>query len=190
MPATTPDVLPATTPACCEKRLAHHEDSNTTRPRFPRRSNSWSSQGPSVRDSDHVSSKETEALLGGGLAARKRHARLDADDMVSTTEAAELAKTSRVTVNSWIKAGRCIGLVQTKRGLRVPEWAVRNRVLPGPTRRSSPKHSARRPAGHYLHSWRRLTALWGVQRRAQPSNKVVAKKCSKSRGSRATDPRP
>ena len=76
--------------------------------------------GPQRRDSDYVSSKETEALLSSSLAAR--NARLDADDMVSTTEAAELAKTSRVTVNSWIKAGRCIGLVQTKRGLRVPKW--------------------------------------------------------------------
>ena len=42
--------------------------------------------------------------------------------MVSTDEAAGLANTSRVTINSWIKAGRCIGLTQTKRGLRVPKW--------------------------------------------------------------------
>lgn len=42
--------------------------------------------------------------------------------MVSTTEASQLANVSRVTINAWIKTGRCIGLEQTKRGLRVPRW--------------------------------------------------------------------
>jgi hypothetical protein len=42
--------------------------------------------------------------------------------MVSTDEAAELAATSRVTINSWIAKGRAIGLSQVKRGFRMPKW--------------------------------------------------------------------
>jgi hypothetical protein len=59
-----------------------------------------------------------------------RNARLAADDMVSTDEAAELAGTSRVTVNAWIAKGRCIGLSQTKRGFRLPRWQFEPLVWP------------------------------------------------------------
>jgi hypothetical protein len=77
---------------------------------------------------DYVSLEETRALLGTSLAAR--NARLAADDMVSTDEAADLANTSRVTVNAWIAKGRCIGLSQTKRGFRLPRWQFEPRVWP------------------------------------------------------------
>src|SRR5690349_8654954 len=77
---------------------------------------------------DYVSLEETRALLGTSLAAR--NARLACDDMVSTDEAAELANTSRVTVNAWIAKGRCIGLSQTKRGFRLPRWQFEPRVWP------------------------------------------------------------
>lgn len=77
---------------------------------------------------DYVSLEETRDLLGTSLAAR--NARLAADDMVSTDEAAELANTSRVTVNAWIAKGRCIGLSQTKRGFRLPRWQFEPRVWP------------------------------------------------------------
>lgn len=60
------------------------------------------------------------ALLATSLAAR--NARLNAGDMLSTDEAANLAGTSRVTVNAWIKKGRAIGLSQTTRGYRLPKW--------------------------------------------------------------------
>lgn len=76
--------------------------------------------GPRRPDIEYASAEETQALLTGSLAAR--NARLSADDMVSTDEAAALAGTTRVTVNTWIGKGRCIGLTQTKRGLRVPKW--------------------------------------------------------------------
>jgi excisionase family DNA binding protein len=65
-------------------------------------------------------------LLVDSLGAR--NARLAADDMVSTDEAAELAGTSRVTINAWIDKGRCIGLTQTKRGYRLPRWQFEPRV--------------------------------------------------------------
>ena len=77
---------------------------------------------------DYVSLEETRALLGTSLAAR--NARLAADDMVSTDEAAELANTSRVTINAWIAKGRCIGLSQTKRGFRLPRWQFEPRIWP------------------------------------------------------------
>jgi len=77
---------------------------------------------------DYVSLEETRALLGTSLAAR--NARLAADDMVSTDEAAELTNTSRVTINAWIAKGRCIGLSQTKRGFRLPLWQFEPRVWP------------------------------------------------------------
>lgn len=77
---------------------------------------------------DYVSLEATRALLNGSLAAR--NARLAADDMVSTDEAAELTNTSRVTINAWIAKGRCIGLSQTKRGFRLPRWQFEPRVWP------------------------------------------------------------
>lgn len=77
---------------------------------------------------DYVSLEETRVLLSSSLAARK--ARLAADDMLSTDEAAELANTSRVTINAWIAKGRCIGLSQTKRGFRLPRWQFEPRLWP------------------------------------------------------------
>ena len=62
----------------------------------------------------------TMTLLKDSLAAR--NSRLAADDMVSTDDAAELAQTTRVTINTWIDKGHCIGLTQTKRGYRLPRW--------------------------------------------------------------------
>jgi hypothetical protein len=57
-----------------------------------------------------------------------RQERLQRDDMVSTDEAAELAGTSRVTINAWIEKGRAIGLTQTKRGFRMPRWQFEPRM--------------------------------------------------------------
>jgi hypothetical protein len=79
-------------------------------------------------DSHYVSVEATSALLKSSLAARS--ARLAADDMASTDEAAVLAGTSRVTINAWIAKGRCIGLSQTKRGFRLPKWQFEPAVWP------------------------------------------------------------
>ena len=48
--------------------------------------------------------------------------------MLSTDQAAELAGTTRSTVNAWIKRGRAIGLTQTKRGHRLPAWQFEPRL--------------------------------------------------------------
>lgn len=67
-----------------------------------------------------LTAAHTQSLLAGSLAARTE--RLQAGDMLTTEEAAELAGTSRVTINAWIAKGRAIGLTQTRRGFRLPRW--------------------------------------------------------------------
>jgi hypothetical protein len=76
--------------------------------------------GEQATHSPYVSASETQALLRSSLAAR--NARLEADDMVNTDQAAELAGTTRVTINAWIAKGRAIGLPRTRRGFRLPAW--------------------------------------------------------------------
>jgi hypothetical protein len=76
--------------------------------------------------SNDVTVEERRALLANSLGTL--NARLTADDMVSTDEAAVLAGTTRVTINTWIDKGRCIGLTQTKRGYRLPRWQFELRV--------------------------------------------------------------
>ncbi len=48
--------------------------------------------------------------------------------MMSTDNAARHVGTTRVTINSWIDKGRCIGLTQTKRGFRIPVWQFEPQV--------------------------------------------------------------
>lgn len=42
--------------------------------------------------------------------------------MVNTDQAADMAGTTRVTINAWIAKGRAIGLPRTRRGFRLPAW--------------------------------------------------------------------
>ncbi|MFG6465345.1 hypothetical protein [Roseateles sp. BYS87W] len=72
------------------------------------------------RPSPYVSAAQTRSLLADSLAVRTE--RLQAGDMVTTDQAAELASTTRVTINAWIAKGRAIGLTQTRRGYRLPKW--------------------------------------------------------------------
>lgn len=74
----------------------------------------------STTSNDFVSVAATKALLADSLAMRQQ--RLDAGDMVSTEEAAQMTGTSRVTMNAWIASGRAIGLTRVKRGFRLPKW--------------------------------------------------------------------
>ncbi len=84
------------------------------------------SRRPRAKPSDYLSAAETRALLTNSLA--NRQLRLDSADMVSTDEAAQLVRASRVTVNAWIAKGRAIGLTQTKRGFRMPRWQFEPRM--------------------------------------------------------------
>ena len=82
----------------------------------------------SSTDSPYATAAQTHALLRSG--AQYRRDRMDAADMISTDEAAELAGTTRVTVNAWIKAGRCIGLAHLRRGFKMPRWQFEPAVWP------------------------------------------------------------
>jgi hypothetical protein len=76
----------------------------------------------------YASAIQSAALLRSG--AQYRRDRLEAADMITTDEAADLAGTSRVTINAWIKAGRCIGLSNLRRGFKLPRWQFEPTVWP------------------------------------------------------------
>jgi len=78
--------------------------------------------------SPYATVAQTKALLQSG--AQYRRDRLDAADMITTDEAAELAGTSRVTINAWIKSGRCIGLTHLRRGFKLPRWQFEPAIWP------------------------------------------------------------
>lgn len=68
----------------------------------------------------YASEAQTTALLRFG--AQYRLQRIQAQDMITTDEAAALTGTTRVTMNAWIKSGRCIGVSHLRRGFKLPRW--------------------------------------------------------------------
>ena len=70
--------------------------------------------------SPYATAAQTAAVLRSG--AQYRRDRMDAADMITTDEAAVLAGTTRVTINAWIKSGRCIGVANLRRGFKLPRW--------------------------------------------------------------------
>jgi excisionase family DNA binding protein len=83
---------------------------------------------PATADSPYATAAQTAALLRSG--AQYRRDRMEAADMITTDEAAELAGTSRVTVNAWIKSGRCIGVANLRRGFKLPRWQFEPAIWP------------------------------------------------------------
>jgi len=82
----------------------------------------------SVSADPYASEAQTDALLRSGAAYRRE--RIQAADMITTDEAAELTGASRVTINAWIKAGRCIGVSHLRRGFKLPRWQFEPFVFP------------------------------------------------------------
>lgn len=76
----------------------------------------------------YASGAQSAALLRSG--AQFRRDRMEAADMITTDEAADLAGTSRVTINAWIKAGRCIGVANLRRGFKLPRWQFEPTIWP------------------------------------------------------------
>lgn len=68
----------------------------------------------------YATAAQSAAVLRSGAEFRKN--RIAAADMLTTDEAAELAGVSRVTINAWIKQGRCIGIANLRRGFKLPKW--------------------------------------------------------------------
>lgn len=83
---------------------------------------------PDAPSDPYASAAQSAALLRSG--AQYRRDRMEAADMITTDEAAELAGTSRVTINAWIKAGRCIGVLNLRRGFKLPRWQFEPMVWP------------------------------------------------------------
>lgn len=50
--------------------------------------------------------------------------------MITADEAAKRTGTSHVTINAWIKAGRCIGVSNLRRGFKLPSWQFEPEILP------------------------------------------------------------
>lgn len=78
--------------------------------------------------STYASATQTTALQRSG--AQFRRERMEAADMITTDEAADLAGTSRVMINAWIKTGRCIGVSNMRRGFKLPRWQFEHTVWP------------------------------------------------------------
>jgi len=76
----------------------------------------------------YASAGESSQLLRSG--AQFRRERIEANDMITTDEAAHLAGTSRVTINAWIKSGRCIGVSNLRRGFKLPIWQFEPAIWP------------------------------------------------------------
>ncbi|MGE0350480.1 hypothetical protein [Hydrogenophaga sp.] len=76
----------------------------------------------------YASEAQTTALLRRG--AEYRFHRINASDMITTDEAALLSSTSRVTINAWIKSGRCIGVAYLRSGIKIPKWQFEPSVFP------------------------------------------------------------
>jgi hypothetical protein len=76
----------------------------------------------------YASEAQTNALLRFG--AQYRLQRIQAADMITTDEAATLSGTTRVTMNAWIKSGRCIGVSHLRRGYKLPRWQFEPFIFP------------------------------------------------------------
>lgn len=84
-------------------------------------------QPAAAADDEYLSMKESAHLLEGSLDWRRR--RLDATDMLTTDETANLLGTSRVTINKWINEGRCVAVEGPTRGRKLPRWQFEPKVL-------------------------------------------------------------
>ena len=76
----------------------------------------------------YASEAQTRAVLRRG--AEYRLHRINASDMITTSEAALLSGISRVAINAWIKSGRCIGVKHLRSTIRIPKWQFEPYVFP------------------------------------------------------------
>jgi len=87
---------------------------------LPSNHNKQDKEKHSIETDPYASDAESIAALRSGVEFRQR--RISAPDMLTSDEAARLAGVSRVTVNAWIKQGRCIGVSNLRRGFKIPGW--------------------------------------------------------------------
>lgn len=75
----------------------------------------------------YATAAQSAAVLRSGTEFRKN--RMAAADMLTTDEAADLAGVTRVTINAWIKQGRCIGVAHLRRGFKLPNWQFESQTF-------------------------------------------------------------
>ena len=81
-----------------------------------------------TKNSDpYASAEESATVLRSGAEFRKN--RMAAADMLTTDEAADITGVSRVTINAWIKQGRCIGIANLRRGFKLPKWQFEPQIF-------------------------------------------------------------
>lgn len=92
----------------------------------------FASKSAQARDDSNANPYATPAQSAAVLrsGAQYRRERMDAADMMTTDEAAALAGTTRVTINAWIKSGRCIGVANLRRGFKLPRWQFEPAIWP------------------------------------------------------------
>lgn len=76
----------------------------------------------------YASEAQTRALLRRG--SEYRFHRINASDMITTGEAVLLSGISRVTINAWLKSGRCIGVKSLRSSTKIPKWQFEPYVFP------------------------------------------------------------
>lgn len=89
-------------------------------------------QGEALRDpfegwKDRPDAEDTSAGANPYVAARSlnlhhRRDRIEANDMITPPEAAQLIGTSSAMVKSWIDVGRCIGVPSPGGAFKLPRW--------------------------------------------------------------------
>lgn len=65
-----------------------------------------------------------------GSGVKYHRVRMESTDLTISIEAAALAGTNRVTINAWIKSGRCIGVSNLRRGFKLPRWQFEPAIWP------------------------------------------------------------
>ena len=106
----------------------------------------------------YATAAQSAAVLRSG--AQYRRERMEADDMITTDDAALLAGASRVTINAWIKSRRCIGVSHLRRGFKLPRWQFEPNLWPILQPLALPM------AGRCSPSWRRRHRPWTARHRA------------------------
>lgn len=102
----TGEVAATFSPSCNVSRMTSPQDNSLT--------------DRNRSSSCYASAEQSAGRLRAG--AMYRHDRMDAADMISVEEAAELAHTTQSEIESWIKSHRCIAVFNRCHRYKLPRW--------------------------------------------------------------------
>jgi hypothetical protein len=81
-----------------------------------------------MKEDPYAAAAETHALLHEGLQYRRDRA--GAADMITAGEAATLVEVDGLTIENWIRQGKCLAVLDSDRVLRVPLWQFDTSLWP------------------------------------------------------------